>query len=835
MRLKISAYLAISYLLLMLSCANAYALTLKTTDQSIAIGNDLHFLYDNDQFFTADEALEQLYTRPQLENESIALDYSGKTLWLATELNSEANDTINFVLELQNSKSPAVSFYLFSGQQIVKQFEYPNDIQDYRFKRPIFAFDLQPLEQVTLLVKIRHVNSGIRPIIWQQSAFNDHTMLTVPILGAFLGILIGLAIYNLILYFGLKHAAFLWYSAYIFATLAWRILFSDHGAAFIPANWNILLQPYSASLALCALIFAGCFCYFFLELKKIKSHFEPWVKRLIIAIICASVISLFVSARFTLLMIGILTLIAGPLFLSAAISAWNKGQVTARYYILSWLPLILAALYTQLSIWQLVPSLEQRTLLLDIAILFEAFLLTLALADKLKMSENEKNYIASHDPITGLPNHNTLVAQLVEHHEKKEFTLLQLNIQRIHIIQNTLGLKTANEILTVIAARLTAWSKNQKQLLNLGVQTHQPIYLGQLERGQLILAVADTLNEPDNIIKAIRMEVQRPIEYHAITLDCDCHVGVAYSKYHCDNIEQLIQNVNIASNIAVNKQLPFILYSDEKNLFTERRLALMTDLKKAIQSKSELFIHVQPQITLQDGKPYGGEALIRWHHQEHGFIAPTEFIPIAEEAGLISAISLWVIEEALQINQVFNQKCKGHVISVNISAHDLEHPQFVNNLAALLKRSPLPNNQLLLEVTESAMMSEPGLASLALARISQLGVLTSIDDFGTGYSSLSYLSLLPVNELKIDKSFILDIGEKEQNYTITEIILSLSKNLSLTSVAEGIEDQLALDTLKQLQCDIGQGYYISKPLAVTQYLTWLDDHKSITTTNKIND
>ncbi|AWB68838.1 hypothetical protein C2869_21615 [Saccharobesus litoralis] len=819
-----------SWLLLFIclsSFTQANTIQFDISQPSQAIGEQLGFIYDPDQYLTPTEALALIAEQNNNSQEFLNFVEAGKTIWFSANIQLRNSQAQLAFIELQNNKSPQIDFYLYKENQLIKSQQYPSQDkrQGHFYQKPNFEFELHPNETVTLLYRVKYATNGLRPVLWDKASYNTSLMLRIPLITTFLGILAGLAIYNLILFFSLKQNVFFCYFAYVSATLGWRFLFSDHSSAFLPANLNLWTLQAASTLVMIAILSAALFCYYFFEKNNIEPKAQMTLKGAMLLTTLCAFTSLFTTAQFDLVMIGLTTVIVAATCLWVAITAWYKGQSTAKYYIISWFPLVVAGIYTQLSLWHLVPNFDNRALLIDIAILLEAILLTLALSDKLKRAELEATYYSSFDPVTQLPNHNSVIASLAKYQEHTSFTLLLIDIQRIRLIQHTLGLNAGNQVLTILARRLNDWSQTQSQLLNFDSPHANKRKVGQLERGYMVLAYQGNLKNLDTIIGDIRLLIQQPIDYQSLHLECDSHIGVLFSDYYQDcHIENLIQNVSIAANIATSKQLPYILYSDEKNLFSERRLALMGELKKALHNQTELHLVLQPQIRLSDKQVHGAEALLRWRHKEHGLIAPSEFIPLAEEAGIITDISLWVIEEALQLNHLICNTNPDHVISVNISAQDLEQPNFVAKLTQLVNNSPVANHQLLLEVTESAMMNNPGDAHLALAQINQLGVKTSIDDFGTGYSSLSYLSLLPVNELKIDKRFVLDISAKTQNYTITETILNLSQNLGLQSVAEGIEDADALYTLRDLGCDYGQGYYISKPLSLPDYLNWLANH-----------
>lgn len=255
----------------------------------------------------------------------------------------------------------------------------------------------------------------------------------------------------------------------------------------------------------------------------------------------------------------------------------------------------------------------------------------------------------------------------------------------------------------------------------------------------------------------------------------------------------------------------FRQYLNGLNGISVRKMELENGLRKALE-KNQLTLFYQPQVSLTTGQVVGAEALIRWHHPERGFIPPSEFIPLAEETGLILPIGKWVLKEACHQKKAWEQQgLAGFPIAVNVSARQLEDDQFVNDLANVLDETGLEPNHLELEITESIMQNLE-FSSKLLNRLKNMGVSLAIDDFGTGYSSLSYLKYLPIDKLKIDKSFVDDIDHASDQGTMVKTIIDMGKNLKFTVIAEGIETKEQLSFLQQNNCHIGQGYLFSKPL-----------------------
>jgi len=268
----------------------------------------------------------------------------------------------------------------------------------------------------------------------------------------------------------------------------------------------------------------------------------------------------------------------------------------------------------------------------------------------------------------------------------------------------------------------------------------------------------------------------------------------------------------------------FKIYSANMDKNSPHRLTMMGELRKAI-ANDELVLYYQPKIDLHTRRISGVEALVRWQHPEHGFLPPDEFIPMAERTGLIKLLSITVLKEALSQAEELHKKNLKLSISINLSPSTFLDSDLPDLIIGMLSLYEIPPAYIIFEITESSMIKDPDLALEILNRLTKRGLKISIDDFGTGYSSLAYLKKLPVNEIKIDKSFVTDMLTSENDAVIVKSIIDLSHNLGLNVVAEGVEDKETVDRLQSLGCDVLQGYYFSKPLSSKDFLEWLRKKK----------
>ncbi len=296
--------------------------------------------------------------------------------------------------------------------------------------------------------------------------------------------------------------------------------------------------------------------------------------------------------------------------------------------------------------------------------------------------------------------------------------------------------------------------------------------------------------------------------------------GGAVFPDHAADRDGLLRSADTALQLARDQEQHFLIY-DASLVSREQQLAsLKRNLSRALDN-NDLMLHYQPQIDLQRGQLSGCEALVRWNHAEQGWIRPDVFIPVAEKSDLIDTLTYWSINVALREWLEFCAHCRQGAIAVNLSARLLQSAEIVDLVRRALNIWGAEPGALILEVTESAMMSDPETALRVLSRLHEMGVTLSIDDFGTGYSSLAYLQKLPVSELKIDRSFVQHMADRPQDRKIVRSIIDLAHNLEMRVVAEGIEDQRSLDMLVSMGCDYGQGFYIARPMPAGQLSGWL--------------
>jgi predicted signal transduction protein with EAL and GGDEF domain len=326
--------------------------------------------------------------------------------------------------------------------------------------------------------------------------------------------------------------------------------------------------------------------------------------------------------------------------------------------------------------------------------------------------------------------------------------------------------------------------------------------------------------------RRILSALEGPVAVDGIEVEVGVSVGLALAPQHGLDAQQLLKRAEgaLLTGRRDGNQLQVYEESQERPV-SPRRLALLSELRHGIQS-GELVMYLQPQADLASGDVVGAEALARWAHPAHGLLSPDEFIPLAERSGLIRPLTSWMLAQAIATAGRWQRDGARLSIAVNLSARSVLDPDLIPGIEALLQIHRVPADRLTLEITESSVLGDPHRTREVLLRLHGLGVRLSIDDFGTGYSSLSYLRQLPVQEVKVDRSFVEAMLAHPEDESIVRSIVDLGSSLGLGVVAEGVEDRATWDRLTEIGCRLVQGYFLSRPLPLAEFDAWLAAHPS---------
>ncbi len=424
-----------------------------------------------------------------------------------------------------------------------------------------------------------------------------------------------------------------------------------------------------------------------------------------------------------------------------------------------------------------------------------------------KQAQDKLNHLAYHDALTDLPNQvlfKDRLKQAIAYSRRSDqmHAVLLLNLDRFKTINDSLGYTAGDRLLQSVAQRLTSCVRESDTVARFGSDEFA-ILLTQISRAQ----------DAANAARAIKEVLDQAFIFDEQEVFMSTSIGISLYPHDDRDTAGLLKNAGAALDRAkVEGGNNYQFYTAGGTTRALKQLVLESNLRGALE-RSEFVVHYQPQVTIPDFHLIGMEALVRWRHPSLGLLYPSDFVPLAEDSGLIIALGEWVMRNACMQNKAWQDAGLAPMrLSVNFSARQFQQPAFINSVAEILKETNLDPRWLELEITESSIMKEPDQAIEKLHELKLMGIRVAIDDFGTGYSSLNYLKRFPIDTLKIDKTFVADVCKDPHDTAIVRAIITLGHALDLTVIAEGVETQEQLKYLSSLGCDVVQGFLFSKSL-----------------------
>jgi len=423
------------------------------------------------------------------------------------------------------------------------------------------------------------------------------------------------------------------------------------------------------------------------------------------------------------------------------------------------------------------------------------------------------------DDLTGLPNRARFyqrVRELISTAPDERMAVMLLDIDHFKDINDTLGHHRGDLVLKEVSGRLKQAVRASDMVARMGGDEFG-IILPNLPRGA---------GRP--ITEQVLESLTTPVMLDGLGIDLQASMGVALFPEHGQDVDSLVQKADVAMYQAkASPGSDYKLYTPERDPNSTQRLELTGELRRALVD-GDLVLHYQPQIDLKTRLVGGVESLVRWRHPRHGLLSPDKFLPLAQHSGLMQPLTREVLKMALRQCRTWHDADIPLKVAVNVAAPDLLDLQFPEAVDALLSERGVAASALELEITEGTILADPVRARTVLTRLHAMGVRLAVDDFGTGYSSLAYLRELPVDAIKIDRSFVHDMANKADDEVIVRAIIDLARNLSLDVIAEGVEDEPTWNRLADLGCDLAQGYYLSPPLSEKELLLWLSHWSELT-------
>lgn len=850
--------IATSLVIVVPAMVHAESIKLSQVGTLGALGHHIDLLEDSAGAYTINDVVGDNLDYQWINSDSDTpnFGYTDSTFWYRIRLQNDSGEDTRRILAITYPLLDVIDFYLADEkQQIIKTVHTgdsrPMSSRDFDHRNFLFELSLPQGAQRTIYLRVLTEGAQQLPLeIWKERDFflRDQSILMSK--ASYFGVMGIMVLFNLFIYVSTRERSYLFYigfMAFFFLTQAGMAGFAQQ---FVWPDTPSLNQISILVFVPATMMFAALFSIEFLDLKQRAPAFNKLLVFTVIfngvSCVLAPFLSYSLSTKLSVAMVfpaSLALLAIGPML-------WLRGVKDARFYTLAWCTLVIGTALVSLNKFGLIPRnvITENGLIIGSAL--EALLLSFALADRFNRErehryaaqtamydqarerqriENEMMHQSMHSPTTGLPNRVMLACKLDEiiqrySDDKFSFALVLIHLRRFHEINKTLGHQNADELLKLISERLTGHAQELTQILTLNSLEHEhqaSEYVANVEGVTFAVLLRATDRDAAQMsIETLCRQITEPMEYRGMSLDVGASTGVAFFPEHGKTANSLLRHAHIAIDMAENNEHQIAIYSKEMNPYSARRLTLMGELRKAIDDNS-LELYFQPQVNLYNNNLHGVEALLRWNHPSHGFIPPDEFIPLAEQTGLIKMLTKWVIDRALRFTNQLHQNGHRISVSVNISALNLQERRFDLSVKEHLQRYQMDPEFLMLEVTETSVMQDTARCLNMLNTLHELGVQLSLDDFGTGHSSLSYIRKLPVQEIKIDRSFVMDMDNNADDEVIVKTTINMCHSLNYKVVAEGVENPAICAALKRMGCDFIQGYYISRPLSAPDFEQWI--------------
>lgn len=774
--------------------------------------------------------------------------FTHSAYWLRLDVQNSTFDASKTLVTINYPLLDFVDFYLVKDGDVIRKSEV-GDLRSFNNRELYnanFAFRIsqEPGSIDRVYIRVESQGTLVFPLqLWQEKNFFEQTTKASSFHLFYFGGMFLVVLFNLAIFVMLKERIYLYYSmanvGYVLFFVCMRGLLNQ---TLLPEFPEVSSQLMLTSLPMLS-VFSLMFARLFLGTEKVTPRLDYLIRVMIALQLFNLIASFFLSYDLSIRLSAVL---AGPFFIllfTAGPTVWYCGHRAGMFFTLAWSMLTLGSLLTLLRFMGIVPENFITHYSMQIGSGAEAVILMIALAYRiynereakitaqLTSIEQEKQKRDSqealvkamlHDPVTKLPNRalfEMAFNEKISGNPKGDYMVVLARVDHYLDISRALGLSTGEALLAELASYYSNEVSQLEGIIELertGERVHRLCNFSGDTFGVIVDRTVFNQNSSTyfKLVKGLR----KTFEFRGLNIDLRLRFGAASYPEHGENAEQLIRNAIVS--IESNHSGSISFYSKEQDTYNEGRLTLMSDLREDLkQGKPELFY--QPKLASLSGEVVGMEALIRWNHDKLGFIPPDEFIPLAEETGLIKQLTRWVIRRSLSDYVEFCSGGYNGGISINISARNLSEPDLPKFLSHCLEEHNVNPAKVTIELTETAVMEDPESGIIALGKLTDIGVNLSIDDFGSGYSSLSYLKRLPATEIKLDRSLIMDILNSESDRVIVQTSIDMAHNLGYDLVAEGVETQEMQDLLTSMKCDKMQGYHLSKPLAVHDMKRWL--------------
>ncbi|GAA6204426.1 hypothetical protein NBRC116600_12230 [Thalassotalea sp. SU-HH00458] len=773
---------------------------------------------------------QQLFT-PVALNE-IPFELAKHTYWIKIQVANKTNQSLPLVLYADNSMLDVFDIYQPNKTYGIKQAPIHTDLLasekgKYSLHKvyPHLAFDLRSKQSKEFLLKIETQGPPNVPLmVLNNDDFSQRMLYAQIFYGAFIGLAILMAMYNLVLFFAIKDKVYLVYIGYLLSAFFVLSSLTGFGYFIFSASVQAFINQYLLFIDYYLVIFLLVFTLLFLRYDQQNN------KTYQIGLVLTALLGICSFYSLTLDTIAQTKLFFSiqPIFyffaLYMLLRRLHQDFSWAKYYLLSWVPLFIGAAIQPLVLLNYLEySFITRNAFL-FAILIELTLMAFALAERMKRNEKDRLNDITYHISSGLPrksNIESFINQLIKQ-KNQDFKVLAIKPEHIEKVSLYIDDAILTELYQKLFYKLSSLFQFNDKVYAL-TEKGEKICLINNNALMIIIDIKQKQQSIDELIDAIQQTVADNYQIKSIKLPLSAVVGISVFSEQTKKSHQLINQALLAANNAESLHQKWSYFEDNSTKENTYFLQLTSELQSAIEN-NQLEVFHQAQIDLSTLRVCSSECLIRWNHPTQGYIPPTVFIPIAEDMGLINQLTLWVVKTALQQQYLISHDYGfNHMISINISGKDIASQHFFTQVIDIIEDSTISADKLIFELTESASFAYNEQSLSLLEKLVDLGITISIDDFGTGYSSMSQVSNLPFQELKVDRQFVENVNDDRKRKIIAEATVKMAKGLGLEVVAEGINSQADEDTLRSFGCDIGQGYYYAKPLAIDDYISWLEN------------
>lgn len=790
----------------------------------------------------------------ELDEEYANFGYQESPYWYRFRLTNPRNETVKQVVEINYPLIDYVDFYRFDDRGNLIEAVHTGDRLAYS-QRPVdhphflFPVKLKPGEQNVVYLRALTSGSQLVPLIlWDDIALLSALADEGDLHAIYFGMVLVIAFLNVLIFFAFGEKMYLYYAGSVITLMLFFAILRGKLYPYVMSDspefhhWAfLLLIPISTSLS-------ALFVREFLNIRSYSATINSLIN-LILFVQATCLVSMFLFERQTALQFTIMTAVpcSFVLLIIGPILAW-MGNRMALVYSVAWSAVLLGATLTALSKQGVIASHFVTEYGMQVGSAIEVFILTGALvyrfyiehkqrieAQALSLQESTERREAElklldasmMHPVTLMPNRLCFEQSITEAIRKPIPALMVITIEhkRFPELCKTLGQQNADLMLCELASRYNDKLSDVPGVLPISGPSFKA-NLCSLENGSFgVLMDQRVVDKHRSKIRRMMPDLLKPIPYKDMVLELQPSIGVASYPEQGVNAATLMRHSEVAADFAENASKTMSYYRPELDQYNARRLTMISELKEAIAG-DDLSLFLQPKLSLAEHKIVGVEALIRWRHKKYGMVRPDEFIPMAEQTGIIRELTRWVIDEALHL---YNQVVKAGYdlqMSINLSAINLRESDLIDYLNQKLDAHQVAPENICLELTETSMMSEPKRALKTLSTLRGAGIQVSVDDFGSGYSSLSYLKELPATEIKLDKSLVLGLGESQRNTAVVRSTIDMCHELGFKVVAEGVESAAEMEGLALLGCDLVQGYHLTPPLSLEHFLAWIEEAES---------